>query len=144
VNYNGRTLIGPCLDAVFAIDFPVDDFEVIVVDNNSHDNSVSYIRKKFPKVKLVVSKKNEGFTGGNNIDYQHAKGKYIVLLNSDTEVEDGWLRALVNKAEENHKTGIVQSKLLLAVPFIELTIESDVILKSSLTSSTDHSPLGVN
>ncbi len=93
VNYNGRHLLRDCLTAVLAQAY--DRFEVIVVDNASTDESAGYVETNFPAVTLVRAPRNLGFAGGNNEGVRHAKGDLIVLLNNDTIVADGWLRALV-------------------------------------------------
>lgn len=138
VTYNGRHLLQECLDSVFSINYPNDRFEVILVDNNSSDNSISYVKKKFSKIILVESSENLGFTGGNNLGYEKAKGEYIVMLNSDTRVDENWLKFLVETASKPN-VGLVSSKLYLATPFIELNIKSKTISRSDI----DFSPIGV-
>lgn len=143
VNYNGRQWLELCLPSVFAIDYPQQSYEVIVIDNASQDNSVSFIQKKFPQIKLIQSESNSGFTGGNNLGIDAAQGEYIVLLNSDTQVDEKWLSTLVKTARKNPKAGIIQSKLLLGTAFTTLHIESTVTTRSALVGSTDHQPLGI-
>lgn len=143
VNYNGVYLLRDCLSSVYKSNYPKNKYEVIVVDNNSQDGSCSFIRKNFPKVKLVRQKSNTGFATGNNIGYKHASGKYIVLLNNDTKVDPNWLSELAIVATQDSKVGIVASKILLDVPFIEVKITSTVVQQSDLDQSTDFSPRGV-
>lgn len=144
VNYNGQHLINECLKSLFSINYPHNKFEVILVDNNSQDDSVSFIKKNFPNVKLIESKENLGFAGGNNLAYSKSKGKYIVLLNNDTIVDKDWLKELVNTAEAKIEVGIVSSKLLFDIPFIEITINTPTEVKSNIvTESQEYMPYGV-
>jgi O-antigen biosynthesis protein len=142
VNYNGSHLLPDCLSSLENLDYPKEKTEVIVVDNNSVDSSIEFIKKNYPWVKVIESSENLGFAGGNNLGYQHSTGEYIVLLNNDTRVDRGWLNALV-MAAKNDKVGIVASKLLLATKFLELTITSNLVSKSSLDNSIDFSPVGI-
>ena len=96
VNYNGKHLLHDCLSAVLAQSY--DRFEVIVVDNASTDGSPEFIESNFPAVTVVRSRVNAGFAGGNNLGARLARGNLIVLLNNDTIVAEGWLRALVQAA----------------------------------------------
>lgn len=142
VNFNGINLLEDCLTSINKLDYPKNKIEIIFVDNDSKDNSVEYVRKKFPKVKVIESKTNLGFAQGNNIAYENSTGEYIILLNTDTKVDKQWLRALVDAAQPKN-IGIISSKLLFATKFLELTITSKIVSKSSLDSSIDFSPVGV-
>ncbi len=141
VNYNGRYLLHDCLSSVFAIDYPAEKFEVIVVDNDSRDDSVSYIKRYFPQVNLVALKENTGFTGGNIAGLQQAKGEYIVLLNTDAAVDKSWLKCLV-KAAGPDTVGLVAPKIFYATPFIELEITTPVVPFSDISHTTDFKPIG--
>ena len=83
VNYNTKELIKNCLKSVFEKTNGV-DFEVYVVDNNSHDGSCEMIEQEFPQVKLLKNKENKGFGAANNIAIRESRTKYVFLLNSDT------------------------------------------------------------
>lgn len=97
VNWNGRAFIGDCLNSLKKQSFK--DFEVIVVDNGSFDDSCEYIRKNFPKVKVYGLKKNTGFAAGNNYGIKKAKGDYIFLLNNDTVCDKDLLKNLVQEKD---------------------------------------------
>lgn len=84
VNYNGIALLSNCLDSIKKN--ISNGYEVIVVDNASHDGSPQWISKHYPWVQLICSSRNLGFTGGNNLGAMHAKGEYLLLLNNDTVV----------------------------------------------------------
>lgn len=84
VNYNGRHLLSDCLISICkSISFT---YEIIVVDNNSIDGSVNFILENYPGVILIQNKFNAGFTGGNNQAASIAKGRFLLLLNTDTVV----------------------------------------------------------
>lgn len=83
VNYNTCKLICECIASIYANVFS-NEFEIIVIDNASTDDSVTQICCKFPKVKLIASKENLGFGRANNLGVKHAIGEFVFLLNSDT------------------------------------------------------------
>lgn len=142
VNFNGRHLLDECLSSLRNLTYPKKSYEVIVVDNSSSDDSIPFILKNFPEIKVVKSEENGGFTGGNILGFKQAKGEYIVLLNSDVRVDKEWLSSLVNTASDS-KVGIVSSRLRFALPFIELKIDSEAVPRSKVFNTIDHSPIGV-
>lgn len=141
VNFNGRHLLDDCLSSLQNLIYPASSFEVILVDNNSSDDSVPYVRKHFPNIRIIENPENGGFTGGNILGYSHATGEYIVLLNSDVAVDPNWLTSLVQMAKDE-TVGIVSSRLRYALPFIELVIDSGAVPKSKVFNTIDHSPIG--
>lgn len=143
VNYNGKHLLKECLNSIYASTIPKDEFEVIIVDNNSRDNSVSFLKKNYPEVLLIESEDNLGFATGNNLAYEHSSGEYIVLLNTDTTVDPDWLQQLLEAARDP-QVGIVAPKLYFSTPYLPLQITSSTLSKSKIyTESDDFSPLGV-
>lgn len=143
VNYNGKQLTRRCLTSLEHLKYPKSKYEVIVVDNNSHDLSVEMIREEFPWVTVVPMNENSGFSKGNNIAAQHAKGKYLVFLNNDTEVLPNWLSALVETAEADDKIGAVNSKILGYYPFVVLDVTSNTHTFSEFTNTFDMQSVGV-
>jgi GT2 family glycosyltransferase len=113
VNWNGRELLERNLPAVESQQYR--PFEVIVVDNGSHDGSVDYLRKAHPEIHVLPLAENTGFAGGNNRGLALARGEFIVALNNDARPEPGWLEALVRNARSYPQTGIFAS-LLVANP----------------------------
>lgn len=111
VNYNVRYFIEQCIHSVYRASDGL-NIEVIVVDNNSVDNSVPVIKEKFPDVKLIENKKNVGFAKANNQAIKIAKGKYILLLNPDTLVEEDTLRVSYKYMEKHADTGTLGVKLI--------------------------------
>lgn len=84
VNYNGKRYLGPCIDSI--LHFAPRGTEVIVEDNASTDGSPDYVAQNYPWVQTARSKSNLGFAGGNNLAGQEAHGKFLLLLNTDTEL----------------------------------------------------------
>ncbi len=111
VNYNGMRHLPRCLDALAKQTFS--DYEVIVVDNASQDDSVALIRRVCPSAHLIESPKNTGFGDANNRGLRVAKGEYIALLNNDAFPEPDWLRYLLDGMNHDPKIGICASKLVL-------------------------------
>ena len=111
VNFNTRELIRRCLETIFHDGGNV-DLEVIVVDNGSTDGSAGMIRQEFPSVKMLSNRENLGFAAGNNRGIQAASGRYILLLNSDTEILDGALEKAVAFMERTPLAGIAGCRLL--------------------------------
>lgn len=143
VNFNGRHLLDSCLKSLLAVSYPAKKVQIIVVDNNSTDDSIAFLMKSYKnKVEVVQNEENLGFTGGNIEGLKIATGDYIILLNSDVVVDKKWLNALVKKAQDP-KVGIISSRLRFALPFIELEITSPAIPKSKIFHTIDHSPIGV-
>lgn len=88
------------------------DFEVILIDNNSADDSVAMIKRDFPRVVLVENKDNLGFAKGNNQGMAIAKGEYTMLLNSDTIVLDGAINKLAGYLNDHPEVMMVGPRLL--------------------------------
>ena len=107
VTYNHKKYLEHCINSVLKQDYP---YEVIVVDNCSHDGSVQLVKEKYPNVKLIESPENKGYGAGNNLGVRQAIGEYIAILNPDTIVENGWLRELVKPLENENI--ITTSKIL--------------------------------
>ena len=97
VTYNSKMYLKSCIGSIMKQDYP---FEIIVVDNCSTDDTVEFIRANFSSVKTIESKNNLGYGAGNNLGIKHAEGEYIVILNPDTVVEDGWLKELIKPLKE--------------------------------------------
>ncbi len=111
VNYNGRGLIGRSIECLLKQTF--ENYEIIVVDNASRDDSVAFIREKFPSVKVVEHPVNAGFSGGNLAGLKEAKGDFIALLNNDAFPEPNWLSHLWSGMDSNDRIGICASKLII-------------------------------
>lgn len=104
LNWNGASFLGECLTSVLATSYA--PIEVVVVDNLSHDNSVSIV-KQFPSVRLIENDQNYGFAEGNNIGMRHCRGSHVVILNNDMTVEPDWLDKPVSLLEGDPRIGAV-------------------------------------
>ncbi len=110
VNYSEKDLLADCLSSLKKTTY--DNLEIIVVDNNSKDESVEFLLKEYPEIKVIKLEKNYGFAIPNNIAAKSAKGKYLVFLNNDTIVKPEWLIELVEVLEKNDEIKIAQSLLV--------------------------------
>jgi len=91
-NYNGKNLLQNNLPSVFAaLEHAAIPYEVLVVDDCSTDDSLAFLQKKYPEVKLVVKEKNSGFSATCNVGIKHAKNTYILLLNTDIQLPENYL-----------------------------------------------------
>jgi O-antigen biosynthesis protein len=111
VNWNTRELLFNCIDSIQKKTSGV-SFEIIVVDNNSHDGSVEMIKQHYPYCKLIASKENMGFSRGNNAGLKEASGKYIIFLNPDTMLATNALFGMFQFMENDRDVGAVGCKLL--------------------------------
>lgn len=111
VNWNGLKFLDKCLTSLYNQSHK--DFEVILVDNGSTDGSVQFIRSRYQQVKVLENKSNMGFAAANNQGIKAARGKYIALLNNDTEVDKNWLENLIKKADASPRdVGMWACKIL--------------------------------
>ncbi len=110
LNWNGWSFLGPCLRALEAQTYT--DFEAVVVDNGSSDGSAERIGELFPLVRLIRNAENRGFAAANNQAIRATTTDYVATLNNDTEVDPGWLQALVEAADADAGVGAVASKMV--------------------------------
>ena len=133
LNYNVRFFLEQCVASVQEALTNIDS-EIIVVDNNSSDDSCEMIKMRFPNVKLIVNNSNLGFPKGNNIGVAAANGDYICILNPDTVVASDTFEKILAFAEKQENLGIVGCKLIdgsgnflpeskrgIPTPFVALT-----------------------
>jgi len=133
LNYNVRFFLEQCVASVQEALTNIDS-EIIVVDNNSSDDSCEMIKMRFPNVKLLVNNSNLGFPKGNNIGVAAANGDYICILNPDTVVASDTFEKILAFAEKQENLGIVGCKLIdgtgnflpeskrgIPTPFVALT-----------------------
>ena len=139
LNYNGGELVVLCLEALGKLDWPADRLEVVVVDNASTDGSDAAIVERFPGVRLIRSPRNTGFPG-NNLALRQLDGvDYVGLVNPDSCVEPGWLRALVDALEADEALGAVSPRMLFADRFVDVGISSPTFVPGT----ADRRTLGV-
>ena len=111
LNYNVRYFLELC---VLSVQNGIQDIdaEIIVIDNNSQDDSCEMMKKRFPNIKLIENKENSGFPKGNNIGVAAAKGEYICILNPDTIVAEDTFSKVLAFAKKQKELGIVGVKLI--------------------------------
>ena len=109
LNYNAGNLLLDCVDSIQKTNYV--NYEIIIVDNNSKDNSHLECAKKFPNICLIENKENFGYCEGNNIGIRKAKGDYVIILNPDTLVDPNWITELI-LAYEKYGDGLYQPKFL--------------------------------
>jgi GT2 family glycosyltransferase len=111
VNYNVKQLLINCLHSIYSNSNGL-DVEIIVIDNDSFDGSAEAIKEQFSDINLIENKFNGGFSGANNQGIQIAKGKYIFLLNPDTEIKEDALLKLFRYMENHSNVAIAAPQLL--------------------------------
>ena len=127
VNWNGKRFLNGLFDSIFSLNYPIDRLQVIMVDNNSTDGSVKYVKKNFPGVEIAELDENRGYAGGNNEGFRRAKGKYIALVNNDCLVDPNWLKemlAIFDKSTDDAKIGAVGPKVVFYWPYLPLQVIS--------------------
>lgn len=143
LNFNGVTFLKDCLSSLEHLNYPRDAYEVILVDNASSDQSVHYVRKQFPWVKIVQNSSNLGYAAGNNVGIRESKGDYIALLNNDTKVEPDWLMELVKICEQDPSVGACTSKILLFDDRLRIHLKTHSFKPSDYGNPLDARELGV-
>jgi GT2 family glycosyltransferase len=110
LNLNQAKVTEGLLDSLFTKnDYP--NVEIIVVDNHSKADPLPEWKVKYPTVKFIRAEENLGFTGGNNLGIEHAKGDYLFIINNDTEVTETLIGRLVDILENNPKIGVISPKI---------------------------------
>lgn len=115
VNFNGKKPLEQCLDSILNI--TLKNFEVIVVDNCSTDDSIKFIKQKYKtkndKLKIVKLNQNYGPAKARNEGVKHSSGKFLCFLDNDTQVDINWVNEALKLFNKDIKIGCIQSKLLL-------------------------------
>jgi len=111
VNYNAKRFLTDCLLSIYNTVKHV-TYEIIVIDNNSNDSSIDSIKKRFPKVKLIINKDNLGYARANNQGIKIARGNLILLLNPDTVVLNESIQKMVTYARKNKDVGIIGCRVV--------------------------------
>ena len=138
-NWNGERFLPACLSSLRGQSF--EDFDVIMVDDNSTDGSVSFVRRNFPEVRVLPLDENKGFSAAVNAGIRASGAKYVALLNNDTEVDPGWLHALVEAAEVHPEAGLFASKMVDFYDRRVLDGAGDALRRSGLPLRLGHGEL---
>ena len=109
-HWNGIDILSECIDSLNNTEYS--NFEIIVVDNYSSDESVKWLKANHPKIKIIENDKNYGYAGGCNRGINNSKGDYIVFLNNDTIHKKDWLSNLVTFMNKRPDCAAVQPKIL--------------------------------
>ena len=104
----GKTNLSECIQSIDK----KKNYEIIIVDNSSSDNSINYVKNKFPEVNIIKSKYNRGYAGGCNLGAKYAKGEYLFFLNDDTILTKNTIEILLSILKENKQVASVQPKIL--------------------------------
>lgn len=111
LNWNGQQMFDTFLPSVIQHSNP-GTAEIFVADNGSTDQSVEYLLKNFPSVKIIQLERNYGFAEGYNQALKQVDADYFVLLNSDVKVTPNWLESCINLCEQDQKIAVIQPKIL--------------------------------
>jgi hypothetical protein len=111
INYNTFSLTCKCIESVLRYTKGI-NYEIILVDNASTECSPDKFLELFPQITLIKSTENVGFAKGNNLGLQYAKGKYILLLNSDIELTENSIEICLKKIQEKPTIGVVSPLLI--------------------------------
>lgn len=111
VNWNAGKFLDRCLASIYK-NLSKPAFEVIVVDNNSSDGSVKMVKEKYPLVKLIENEMNCGFARANNQAIEKSKGRYVLILGSDTTVFPGTIKKLIEFMDGRKEVGAVSPRIL--------------------------------
>ncbi len=146
VSWNVRALLRRCLQSVLAEAKPGPDdgvfqlgdwkVEILIVDNASADGSIEMVRSQFPHVHLIANGENRGFTAANNQGLSRARGRYLLLLNPDTEVVGDALATMIRYVEANAEIGALGAKLLYPDGSIQSSRRRFPTLSTALVEST--------
>lgn len=109
LNWNGKKYLEQFLPPL--IEFSGPEAEIIIADNASKDDSVSFIRKRYPQLRIIENTTNEGFARGYNIVLQQVEAEYLVLLNSDIEVTPDWISPVIDLMKSDQTIGACQPKI---------------------------------
>lgn len=102
--------LNDCFSSLRKSNYP--NLEIIMVDNGSTDDSVTFVESNYPEVKIIRSETNLSYSGGNNLGIRQATGEYIILLNNDTRVTPGWIDPLLDSFKSDSHVAACQPKIL--------------------------------
>jgi len=111
LNWNGRNFLEKFLPSVIE-NSANQDAEIIIADNGSSDDSILFLKNKYPKIQIIVFEKNYGFAEGYNKALFQIDAKYFVLLNSDVEVTPNWISPIIEQLDNNENIAACQPKIL--------------------------------
>ena len=111
LNWNGRKHLERFLpDLLHHTTHP--DAEIVVADNGSEDDSLEFLKKEHPRIRIIELEKNYGFSGGYNRAMEQVDARYMLLLNSDIEVTGGWLEPMLEALEKDEELGACVPRIM--------------------------------
>ena len=110
VNWNGEKYLYKCIKSLLEQNYK--NIEIIIIDNDSTDNSINIIEENFKDEVILFKNKNTGYAGGDNKGIELAKGDYIIIANPDIVFGDNYIKNCINKFSEDDTIGAVTGKLL--------------------------------
>ena len=137
LNWNQPELTADCVRSVLKQTYG--DFEILLVDNGSGDDSAEIFRKEFSgneKIRILETGENLGYAGGNNEGVKNSRGEYIAILNNDTIVEKDWLGELVRGLESGEKTGAVSPMETMTGKMEKINFKKEGVTNTLLGSQT--------
>jgi GT2 family glycosyltransferase len=138
VNFNGRHHLDDLFDSLKGQSYK--NYEIIFIDNNSTDQSVTFTKNQLPEATVIQLRENIGFADACNVGQELARGEYLALLNNDTIVDRDWLRELVKVIKASPSVGAVCSKVLFYkrfFPFNLRTNNKEILIKVDLLYTTN-------
>jgi len=110
LNWNGKNFLEKFLPSVVSSTYPA--LEIVVGDNASTDDSIEFLHKNYPAIRIIQNDNNYGFAGGYNRILEHLDTEYFILLNSDVEVSPGWIEPVIHLMESEIYIAVAQPKIL--------------------------------
>jgi GT2 family glycosyltransferase len=110
LNWNGKSFLEKFLPSV--IESAYNNLSVIVADNASDDDSIEFLKKNYPAIKILLSNRNQGFAKGYNEALKQVSADYYILLNSDVQVTKNWIEPIISLMESDEKIAACQPKVL--------------------------------
>ena len=110
LNWNGKKFLEQFLPSVISSTY--NNYSIVIADNASHDDSVLFVRENYPQIRILQNEINEGFAKGYNLALKQVNADYYVLLNSDVEVQPGWMEPVIELMESDTNIAACQPKIL--------------------------------
>lgn len=112
LNYNSMRHLPDNLASLAQLNYPSEKIEILLADNASTDDSLSWVQQNYPHVRIIQNGRNLGFAAGNNAGIQAATHEWVAILNPDTRVHPDWLRELVKPIQQDSSITAVAAKML--------------------------------
>ncbi len=109
-NYNGKHFMQPCLESLSKQTYK--NFKILIIDNASTDNSLSYVAENYPELEVIALDKNYGFSKAVNVGIAHSTSPFVILLNNDTIVDENYVKEMVHSIELDKHIFSVSSKMI--------------------------------